>query len=171
MKKVKATPKGTRMMWKARVDDSYGSLVADPDIEAVYIPLPNGLHYEWMLKTLAAGKHVLCEKPFTGNAAEARAVADAAEGSGLVVMEAFHWRYHPVAARMVDIVASGELGRIRHVEAAFCFPLFRRSDIRWQLALAGGSLMDAGCYAVHMVRTLAGTEPTVRAARTRIRRA
>src|SRR5204863_5891093 len=127
------------------------------------IPLPNGLHCEWMLKTLAAGKHVLCEKPFTSNAVEARAVADAAQGSGLVVMEAFHWRYHPVAARIGDIVASGELGRIRHVEAAFCFPLFRRNYIRWRLTLAGGSLLDSGCYPMHMVRTLAGTSPTERA--------
>ena len=154
-----------------RVHDSYQAVIDDPEVEAVYIPLPNGLHAQWMLATLAAGKHILCEKPFTANEAEAKAVATAAAGTNLVVMEAFHWRYHPLAARMVEIVRSGELGSIRHVEAAFCFPLFKRSDIRWQLALAGGSLMDAGCYAVHMVRTLAGSEPTVRRATTRLRAA
>jgi predicted dehydrogenase len=117
-----------------------------------------------MLAALAAGKHVLCEKPFTANADEARQVGTAAAGSGLVVMEAFHWRYHPLAERMLAIVSSGELGAVRHVEASFCFPLLRRADIRWQLNLAGGSLMDAGCYSVHIVRTLAGSEPVVRRA-------
>jgi predicted dehydrogenase len=152
-----------------RVHDSYEALLGDPDVEAVYVPLPNGLHGRWTLAALAAGKHVLCEKPFTANADEAREVAGAAAGAGLVVMEAFHWRYHPLADRMLAIVAGGELGAVRHVEASFCFPLPRRSDIRWQLDLAGGSLMDAGCYAVHMVRTLAAREPVVRRARARVR--
>jgi predicted dehydrogenase len=151
------------------VHGSYDELLADPDIDAVYNPLPNGLHAEWTLRALAAGKHVLCEKPFAANAAEAARVADAAAGTDLVVMEAFHWRYHPLAARMVEIATSGELGSVRRVEAAFCFPLFKRNDIRWRLDLAGGALMDAGCYAVHMVRTLAGAEPTVRRATAKLR--
>jgi len=143
------------------VHGSYEELLADPDIDAVYNPLPNGLHALWTLRALAAGKHVLCEKPFAANATEAARVADAAADTGLVVMEAFHWRYHPLATRMVEIATSGELGPVRRVEAAFCFPLLKRGDIRWRLDLAGGALMDAGCYAVHMVRTLAGAEPTV----------
>jgi predicted dehydrogenase len=148
---------------------SYDQLLADEDIDAVYNPLPNGLHAEWTLRALDAGKHVLCEKPFTANAAEAERVATAAVASELVVMEAFHWRYHPLAHRMVEIVESGELGTLRRVEAAFCFPLPFRNDIRWQLSLAGGAMMDAGCYAVHMVRTMAGAEPTVTMAAARLR--
>jgi predicted dehydrogenase len=143
------------------VRQTYRDVLSDPEIDAVYNPLPNGLHGVWTIRALEAGKHVLCEKPFTANAEEAAAVADAAARTGLVVMEAFHWRYHPLAARMLDIVHSGELGPVRRVEATVCFPLFKRSDIRWQLDLAGGALMDAGCYAVHLVRTLAGAEPTV----------
>jgi predicted dehydrogenase len=112
---------------------------------------------------------VLCEKPFTANAEEAEQVAAAADASGLVVMEAFHWRYHPLAQRMVDIVRSGELGEIRHVATAMCFPLAKRSDIRWQPGLAGGSLMDAGCYAVHWARTLVGEEPEVTGATAKLR--
>jgi predicted dehydrogenase len=140
---------------------SYAELLADPGVDAVYNPLPNGLHGGWTIRALEAGKHVLCEKPFTANADEAVDVAAVADRTGLVVMEAFHWRYHPLAARMVDIVRSGELGTVRRVEAAMCFPNPKPSDIRWDLSLAGGALMDAGCYAVHMVRTLAGAEPTV----------
>jgi predicted dehydrogenase len=144
-----------------KVHESYEALLADDEIDAIYNPLPNGLHGVWTLRALANGKHVLCEKPFTANADEAQKVAEAAEASGLVVMEAFHWRYHPMAARMLQVIAGGELGEIRHIEAALCFPLPRFKDIRWQLPLAGGALMDAGCYPVHMVRTLAGSEPTV----------
>jgi predicted dehydrogenase len=96
-------------------------------------------------------------------------VAKVADASGLVVMEAFHWRYHPVAERMVEIIRSGELGALRRVEATFAFPLFKRTDIRWQHDLAGGALMDAGCYAIHMTRTMAGSEPDVVAATAKMR--
>jgi predicted dehydrogenase len=153
----------------AKVHESYEALLADDDLDAVYNPLPNGLHGLWTLRALEHGKHVLCEKPFTANAAEARRVADRAEASGLVVMEAFHWRYHPMAARMLEVIGSGELGEVQRIEAALCFPLPLFKDIRWQLALAGGALMDAGCYPVHMVRTLAGAEPTVVSASARLR--
>jgi predicted dehydrogenase len=149
----------------AAVHDSYEALLADPALDAVYIPLPNGLHARWTLAALKAGKHVLCEKPFTSNAAQAREVAAAAEGSGLVVMEAFHYRYHPLAQRMAEVVGGGELGRIQRVETAMCFPLPRFSDIRYDFSLAGGALMDAGCYAVHAMRLLAPGSPEVTAAR------
>jgi len=147
------------------VHDSYASLLADPSLDAVYIPLPNGLHAQWTLAALKAGKHVLCEKPFTSNAAQAREVAAAADGTGLVVMEAFHYRYHPLARRMAELVRGGELGRIERVETAMCFPLPRFSDIRYDFSLAGGALMDAGCYAVHAMRLLAPGDPKVTAAR------
>ncbi|MCG8920986.1 Gfo/Idh/MocA family protein [Lentzea sp. CC55] len=149
----------------ARVHDSYEDLLADPAVDAVYNPLPNGLHGRWTLAALEAGKHVLCEKPFTANAAEAAEVAKAAQASGLVVMEAFHYRYHPLAVRVDEIVRSGVLGPLRHVEASVCFPLPRFSDIRYDYSLAGGAMMDAGCYAVHMVRLLGGEEPEVRSAK------
>jgi predicted dehydrogenase len=148
-----------------RVHADYQALLDDPAVEAVYNPLPNGLHGKWTLAALAAGKHVLCEKPFTANAEEAEVVAKAAAASGLVVMEAFHYRYHPLAQRMQEIVRSGELGELRHVEAQVCFPLPKFSDIRYNLGLAGGAQMDAGCYAVHMARLLGGSEPEVRSAR------
>ncbi|MDQ2587198.1 Gfo/Idh/MocA family protein [Saccharothrix yanglingensis] len=147
----------------AKVHDSYEALLDDPNIDAVYIPLPNGLHGKWTLRALAAGKHVLCEKPFAANADEAAEVAEVANASGLVVMEAFHYRYHPLVARMVEVV--GELGPLRHVDARMSFPLPRFGDIRYSLGLAGGALMDAGCYPVNLVRLLGGGEPEVRSAR------
>jgi predicted dehydrogenase len=150
------------------VHDSYAALVDDPELDAAYIPLPNGLHAEWTLRALAAGKHVLCEKPFTANAAEARRVADAAAGSDRVVMEAFHYRYHPLITRVVDLLAAGTVGEIQRVEARMCFPLPRFDDIRYRYDLAGGAQMDAGCYAVHCLRTLGPGEPRVVAARARL---
>jgi predicted dehydrogenase len=143
-----------------RVLSSYAEVIRDEQLDAVYIPLPNGAHEQWALAAIAAGKHVLCEKPFTANAAEAQAVADAAEDSGLVVMEAFHYRYHPLAERMVEIVHD-ELGPVRQVETALCFPLPRFGDIRYQYGLAGGALMDAGSYALHCARLLGPGEPEV----------
>jgi predicted dehydrogenase len=147
-----------------KVHGSYEELIADPDIDAIYNPLPNGLHGRWTIAALEAGKHVLCEKPFTANADEARAVAEVAERSGKVCMEAFHYRYHPLAKRLVDLVRSGELGTIERVETWMCIPLLPPGDIRWNLALAGGTTMDVGCYALHMVRSFSGEEPTVRSA-------
>jgi predicted dehydrogenase len=149
------------------VHGSYAELVEDPDIDAVYIPLPNSLHAEWTLAAIAAGKHVLCEKPMTSNAKEAQQVADAAEASGLVVMEAFHYRYHPLAARALELVDT--IGPIHHVHTRMCFPLPRFSNIRYRLDLAGGALMDAGCYAVHFMRTLGGAQPEVVSARAKLR--
>ncbi len=134
---------------------SYAELVEDPEIDAVYNPLPNGLHGHWTIAALKAGKHVLCEKPFTANADEARAVAEADNGNpGVVVMEAFHYQYHPLTKRLVEIVRSGELGNIRNVDVAFSAPLWKRGDIRYQLALAGGATMDMGCYPVSLLRLL-----------------
>jgi predicted dehydrogenase len=110
---------------------------------------------------------VLCEKPFTANATEAADVAAAAAASGLVVMEAFHYRYHPLARRMQEVVA-GEIGPLRYLEASLCFPLPRFSDIRYSYDLAGGATMDAGCYAINWLRMLGPGEPTVLSARAKL---
>lgn len=141
---------------------TYEDLVADPDLDAIYNPLPNGLHARWTIAALEAGKHVLCEKPFTSNAAEAREVAAVADARpDQVVMEAFHYRYHPFAERLRSIVAGGELGTVRRVDTSMCIPLPLFNDIRYDYSLAGGATMDVGCYAVHVLRLLAGEEPEV----------
>jgi predicted dehydrogenase len=152
-----------------KVHDSYAALIADPDLDAIYNPLPNGLHAEWTIAALEAGKHVLCEKPFTANTKEAEAVAAVAARTGLVVMEAFHYRYHPLAQRMRDIVESGELGTIQRIETALCFPLPKFCDIRYQYDLAGGATMDVGTYTVHMARLLGCEEPEVVSAEAKLR--
>ncbi|MFB9690252.1 Gfo/Idh/MocA family protein [Amycolatopsis plumensis] len=153
----------------ARAYGRYEELLAEPDIDAVYNPLPNGLHGRWTRAALEAGKHVLCEKPFTANAEEAREIATLASASDRVVMEAFHYRYHPLALRVEEIVASGELGNLQRIETAVCFPLPKFSDIRYDYGLAGGATMDAGCYAVHMARVFGGETPTVVSATARLR--
>jgi predicted dehydrogenase len=149
----------------ARVHSDYAALIDDPGLDAIYNPLPNALHAEWTIRALRAGKHVLCEKPLASNADEAERMAEAAEQSGLVLMEAFHWRYHPLAERMREIAQGGALGKTSHVEARFCIPLLLPRDIRWRYDLGGGATMDVGCYAIHIVRTLADAEPVVVSAR------
>jgi predicted dehydrogenase len=146
------------------VHGSYDDLIADPTVDAIYNPLPNGLHGRWTLAALKAGKPVLCEKPLTANADEAEQVAAAARDTGLVVMEAFHYRYHPLVERVLEIIRA-ELGPLRRIETRMCIPLPSRKDIRYQLDLAGGAVMDVGCYAIHQARTLAGAEPEVVSAR------
>jgi predicted dehydrogenase len=152
-----------------RVHDSYDALLADPDVDAIYNPLPNGLHGKWTIAALEAGKHVLCEKPFTANADEAVEVAKVEARTGLVVMEAFHYRYHPLADRLVEITQDGTLGEIEHIHTWMIIPLLSRRDIRWQLDLAGGSTMDVGCYTIHLLRSLAQAEPDVSSASARER--
>ena len=148
-----------------RVHASYEALLADPAVEAVYNPLPNSLHAAWTIRALEVGKHVLCEKPFAADAREAEAMAAAAAHAGRVLMEAFHYRYHPLFARMRGVLDAGELGAVRHLEATFCIPILRRDDIRWRADLAGGALMDTGCYTMSLLRHLARAEPEVVSAR------
>lgn len=148
-----------------RVHESYAALLADPDIDMVYNPTPNGLHGRWTIAAVRAGKHVLAEKPFTANAAEAREVAAVVRGSDRLVMEAFHYRYHPLMLRAMEILASGELGSLSSVDGAFIVGGAPRDDIRWSWPLAGGAVMDLGCYPLHMLRHAMGAEPTVVAAR------
>jgi predicted dehydrogenase len=151
-----------------RVLDSYAQVVADPDVEAIYNPLPNGLHGPWNLAAIAAGKHVLSEKPFASNAEEAAEVRDAGRRAGVVVVEGFHYLHHPVTRRLHELVASGELGEVRRVEVTMINPAPAPEDPRWSLQLAGGALMDLGCYSLHANRVLApwaGGEPSLVAAR------
>jgi predicted dehydrogenase len=152
----------------AHVADGYDEMLADPNVDAIYNPLPNGLHCQWTLRALEAGKHVLCEKPFTANAVEAERVRDAAATAGLVVIEAFHWRYHPLAARIRSIIESGQLGAIEHVETWMCVPLPLPGDIRYRYDLAGGATMDVGSYAINLLRTISGMEPICTSAAARL---
>jgi predicted dehydrogenase len=146
---------------------SYQEMLDDPGIDAVYNPLPNSLHGPWTLRAIAAGKHVLCEKPFTQNADEAARVVQAAEDSGLVVMEAMHYRYHPLIARLREVVDG--LGPVRHLQCWTSFAITDPADIRYDFALGGGALMDGGCYAIDVLRLLGASdgprsEPSVTAA-------
>jgi predicted dehydrogenase len=153
----------------ARVHESYDALIADPDLDGVYIVLPNGLHGRWTRAALAAGKHVLCEKPFMANAAEAREIAELAATSDRVVMEAIQYRYHPLTLRVAQIIASGELGKLEQVDVNLCVLLPKRSNANvYDYSLAGGALMDAGIYAVDMVRTFGGSTPEVVSAQAKL---
>lgn len=136
-----------------RVFDCYQQLLEDPSIDAIYVPLPNGLHCEWTIRALEAGKHVLCEKPFSSNAAEARRMVDASRRAGLVLMEASHYRHHPLMARVRERVP--ELGTLRRIDCRMCIPLPRFTDIRYNYSLAGGSNMDLGAYTIDMLRQVA----------------
>ncbi|PWI13998.1 gfo/Idh/MocA family oxidoreductase [Streptomyces sp. Act143] len=138
-----------------RVVDSYADLIADPEVEAVYNPLANGLHGPWNLAALAAGKHVLSEKPSASNAEEAAEVREAAAKSGTVFMEAFHYLFHPVTRRLHELLGSGELGELQRVETMVAIAAPPDTDPRWSLPLAGGAVMDLGCYSLHAVRMLA----------------
>jgi predicted dehydrogenase len=151
-----------------RAHESYAALLADPTIDAVYIALPNSLHAAWSIRALEAGKHVLCEKPLASNAREAEQIAQAASRAGRVLVEAFHYRYHPLAARLKAIVDSGELGAIAAIESEFSVPLLKPGSIQFRYDLAGGATMDVGCYAINLLRFLAGAEPRVLSARARL---
>jgi predicted dehydrogenase len=140
---------------------AYDALLDDQEIDAVYIPLPNSMHAAWTIRALDAGKHVLCEKPLAANAQEAREMNAAAVRTGLVLAEAFHYRYHPLAQRARALLQGGAIGPVQHVDVQFCTPSIRPNNIRFDYELAGGVTMDLGCYAVDMIRFLSGEEPTV----------
>ena len=146
----------------ATAHGSYEALLADPEVEAVYISLPNGMHHEWTMHALAAGKHVLCEKPYTRHPHEAEEAFDAADAAGLVLAEAFMYRHHPQTATVARLVADGAIGRLCAVKATFTFPLHDLSNVRALPELDGGALMDVGCYCVSGIRLLAGEPEHVR---------
>lgn len=141
---------------------SYAALLAEADVDAVYVPLPNELHHRWVIAALEAGHHVLCEKPIAISAREAADMADTAEARGLLLMEAFHWRAHPVARRLAELVGEGAIGEIEHIDCWFDISrhYLLPNDIRLSPEMGGGSLLDEGCYCANLVRLLAG-EPTV----------
>ena len=135
---------------------SYEALLADPDVEAVYISLPNTMHAEWSIKALEAGKHVLCEKPFTRHPDEVDAAFDTAERTGRLLTEAFMYRHNPQTKRLVELVASGAIGELRLVRSTFSYSLYDTGNIRLRTEVEGGALMDVGCYCVSGSRLLAG---------------
>jgi D-xylose 1-dehydrogenase (NADP+, D-xylono-1,5-lactone-forming) len=142
-----------------RVHDSYETLIDDPDIDAIYNPLPNALHAAWTIRAVRAGKHVLCEKPLATTVADVDAIAREAKAAGVVVTEAFMYRHHPQTLRLKALVDERAIGKVRLIRSAFTFPLTRTGDVRWEPALGGGSLWDVGCYPVSIARLLAGAEP------------
>ena len=147
-----------------RVLATYDDLVNDPALDVIYNPLPNSLHCEWTLAALRAGKHVLCEKPLASNAAEAERMTQAADASGKILGEAFHYRYHPLADRIRALMTDGTLGRLVRVEGHFSVPI-PETNIRFDWSLAGGATMDLGCYPLHMIRYFSGLTPRVISAR------
>jgi D-xylose 1-dehydrogenase (NADP+, D-xylono-1,5-lactone-forming) len=144
---------------EADLFEDYDSLLEDPDLEAVYIPLPNSMHVEWTLKAIEAGMHVLCEKPFALEAAEAERAIEAAEKSGLALMEGFMFRLHPQTLRLRELLSGGAVGDVRQVVAEFGHRLDDSEDVRGIGSLGGGSLGDVGCYCVSALRLAFGTEP------------
>ena len=146
----------------------YESLLLDPEIDAVYIPLPNSLHAEWTIRALEAGKHVLCEKPLAVTAEQGMTMVEAAQASGKLLMEAFMYRFHPQTVWALEQAQAGRIGNIKLVRSSFSFNILlppRPRDIRLQAALAGGSLMDVGCYPINFCRAVYGHAPSTVAAR------
>jgi D-xylose 1-dehydrogenase (NADP+, D-xylono-1,5-lactone-forming) len=139
-----------------RAYGSYEALLDDPDVEAVYISLPNTLHCEWSIRSVEAGKHVLCEKPLARDPALVEAAFDAAESAGRLLSEAFMYRHNPQTKRLTDLVAAGAIGDLRLIRTAFSYPLFDPENIRLRTDVEGGALMDVGCYCVSGSRLLAG---------------
>ncbi len=141
------------------IHSTYEALLADPTIDAVYVPLPNNLHAEWSIRAAEAGKHVLCEKPLATSADEARAIFDAARRNNVYVVEGYPYRAQPQTLKLRELLESQAIGRLQYVHAAFGFLLTDASNIRMDPALAGGALMDAGSYPVSLVRMVAGERP------------
>lgn len=139
-----------------RAHGSYDALLADPEVEAVYISLPNSMHIDWTQRALRAGKHVLCEKPLSRHPDQVEAAFELAEREGLLLTEAFMYRHNPQTQRLRELVATGAIGRLRIVRAAFSFAIAGDSDVRLAASLDGGALMDVGCYCVSTARLLAG---------------
>jgi predicted dehydrogenase len=142
-----------------RAFGSYEAMLESPDVDAVYIPLPNNLHKEWTIRAAQHGKHVLCEKPFALNAAEVDEMIAAAKQHRVLLMEAFMYRFHPQYAKLQSLIADGAIGKVQIIRSAFGFHLEDLRNIRLQKVLGGGALMDVGCYCVNMSRLVAGAEP------------
>jgi predicted dehydrogenase len=142
-----------------KVFDSYEAMLASPDIDAVYISLPNKLHAEWTIKAANAGKHVLCEKPLATTLADVDAMIAAAKRNNIVLTEAFMYRHHPQTLKVKEIIDSGKIGEVRLVRGSFTFTLTDRGNVRVNAGLDGGSVWDVGCYPISYARTMIGAEP------------
>ncbi len=142
-----------------RAFGSYEALLESPDVDAIYIPLPNNMHKEWTIRAAEHGKHILCEKPFALNATEVEAMIAAAREHRVLLAEAFMYRFHPQFARLQAMIAEDTLGRVQIIRSAFCFLIEGPQNIRLRPELGGGALMDVGCYCVNMSRLVAGSEP------------
>jgi predicted dehydrogenase len=145
-----------------RVFGSYEAMLADPDVDVIYNPLPNSMHTEWTIKAAEAGKHVLCEKPLANTVEEVDAITEAAKKAGVVVMEAFMYRHHPQTLKVKELVDEGAIGKLQLIRGSFTFkmPEGRENDVRLNASLGGGSIWDVGCYPISYARLIAGTEPT-----------
>ena len=144
-----------------RAYGSYEALLEDPDVDAVYVSLPNTMHREWSIRSLEAGKHVICEKPFSRHPEDVEAAFDAAERTGRLLTEAFMYRHNPQTARLVELVRDGAIGDLRVIRSAFSYALYDVDNIRLRTDVDGGSLMDVGCYCVSGSRLLAGEPESV----------
>ncbi|MDF1520598.1 MAG: Gfo/Idh/MocA family oxidoreductase [Brevefilum sp.] len=138
---------------------SYQALLEDPEIDAVYIPLPNHLHKEWTIRAAEAGKYILCEKPLALIASECEMMIAAANENGVILMESFMYRYHPRILAAVEMVRSGKIGSLKTIETGFTFYMHNRDDIRMKPEMGGGALMDVGCYCINISRLMAGRKP------------
>jgi D-xylose 1-dehydrogenase (NADP+, D-xylono-1,5-lactone-forming) len=146
--------------WKIpRAHGSYEAMLADPEIDVIYNPLPNHLHAEWTIKALRAGKHVLCEKPIALTLAEVDAMTAASKETGKTLMEAFMYRHHPQTLKVKEIVESGKLGKLQFIRGSFTFTISREGDIRLKKETGGGSIWDVGCYPISYARYVVGAEP------------
>ena len=144
----------------ARAHGSYEAMLADPDIDAVYISLPNSLHHPWTIRALDAGKHVLCEKPFASSLQQAREMIEVANRRGRVLAEAFMYQTHPLTRAVLKAVRGGVIGQVRMIRCSFCFKVSQwRNNIRFDPSLHGGVMMDVGCYCISFSRLFAGAEP------------
>ena len=142
-----------------RVFGSYEAMLADPDVDVIYNPLPNSMHAEWTIKAAEAGKHVLCEKPLANTIEEVDAMTAAAKKAGVVVMEAFMYRHHPQTLKVKEMVESGAIGKLQLIHGSFTFKISDEGDVRLNSSLGGGSIWDIGCYPISYARLIAGAEP------------
>ncbi|HEU0292080.1 MAG TPA: Gfo/Idh/MocA family oxidoreductase [Anaerolineales bacterium] len=139
-----------------RAFGSYEALLADPDVDVIYNPLPNSMHAEWTIKAAQAGKHVLCEKPLANTVAEVDAITAAAQEAGVVVMEAFMYRHHPQTLKVKELVEGGAIGKLQLIRGSFTFKIADENDVRLNASLGGGSIWDIGCYPISYARLIAG---------------
>lgn len=158
----RALEKAQKYAQELNIPTAYGSyeeLLADPNIDAIYIPLPNSEHAAWSIRCAEAGKPVLCEKPLAADAAEAQKMVDTFAAKQILFAEAFMYRFHPQTQRVKEMITNGAIGDVQVMDATFTFPVQNEDDVRLQKTLAGGALMDVGCYCVNVMRFMFGEEP------------